>query len=58
MKSSELIRFAEKEGWQFKRQAGSHRAYEKDGEILIIPFHGAKEVSTGTCQKILKTIKK
>jgi predicted RNA binding protein YcfA (HicA-like mRNA interferase family) len=35
----------------------SHRHYEKNGKILIIPFHGAKEVPTGTCNKILRQIK-
>jgi len=58
MKSTELFKIAEQEGWKFRRQAaGSHRAYEKDGKMLIIPFHGAKEVPTGTCKKILKIIK-
>jgi len=57
MKSTELTRFAEQEGWQIKRQAGSHRVYEKNGKMIIIPFHGSKEVPTGTAKKILKTIK-
>ncbi|GHV11754.1 hypothetical protein FACS1894162_7380 [Bacteroidia bacterium] len=58
MKSSELIRIAIKYGWKLVEQDGtSHRDYEKDGKRLIIPFHGAKEVPTGTCSKILKTIK-
>jgi predicted RNA binding protein YcfA (HicA-like mRNA interferase family) len=58
MKSSELIRIAKFYGWTLFDQDGtSHRAYEKDGKKVIIPFHGAKEVPTGTCSKILKIIK-
>lgn len=58
MKSSELNRIAIKYGWKFICQNGtSHKHYEKDGNILIIPFHGTKEVPTGTCNKILKQIK-
>ncbi|MDR1716533.1 MAG: type II toxin-antitoxin system HicA family toxin [Prevotella sp.] len=58
MKSRELNRLAVKSGWKFISQdATSHRTYEKDGKFLIIPYHGAKEVPTGTCNKILKTIK-
>jgi len=59
VKSTELHRIAVKYGWVLIRQDGtSHRIYEKNGEILVIPYHGAKEVPTGTCNKILKTIKK
>ncbi len=58
MKSSELNRIAVKYGWRLIGQDGtSHRHYEKDGKVLIIPYHGAKEVPTGTCSKILRQIK-
>jgi len=59
MKSSELIRVAQKYGWKFSMQDGtSHREYVKNGKKIIIPYHGAKEVPTGTCKSILKIIKK
>ena len=59
MKSSELIRIAQKYGWKLSAQDGtSHREYEKNGEKIIIPYHGAKEVPTGTCKHILKIIKR
>jgi len=29
----------------------------KNGKKIIIPFHGSKEVPTGTCNKILKKIR-
>ena len=58
MKSSELVRIAKQYGWRLLEQDGtSHRAYEKNGKKVIIPFHGSKEVPTGTCSKILKIIK-
>ena len=59
MKSSELHRKAIKSGWVLLYQDGtSHRFYEKEGEVLCIPYHGSKEVPTGTCIKILKIINK
>jgi predicted RNA binding protein YcfA (HicA-like mRNA interferase family) len=59
MKSSELIRIAQEYGWRLSKQDGtSHRGYEKDGRKIIIPFHGSKEVPTGTCKRILKLIRK
>jgi len=58
VKSSELIRIANKYGWILTAQKGtSHREYEKNGRKVVIPFHGSKEVPTGTCSKILKIIK-
>jgi predicted RNA binding protein YcfA (HicA-like mRNA interferase family) len=58
MKSRELNRIAVKHGWKLIRQDGtSHRHYEKGGQILIIPYHGAKEVPIGTSNGILKIIK-
>jgi predicted RNA binding protein YcfA (HicA-like mRNA interferase family) len=57
MKSSELNRKAVQAGWKFLYQDGtSHRYYEKEGKVICIPFHGSKEVSTGTCNKILKEL--
>lgn len=58
MKSSELNRLAIKYGWILvKQNSSSHRHYEKDGRILIIPYHGSKEVPTGTSKRIIKQIK-
>ena len=54
----ELIKIAKQYGWKLVEQDGtSHRVYEKNEKKIIIPFHGAKEVPTGTCSKILKIIK-
>jgi len=58
MKSSELNRFAVRYGWTLLYQDGtSHRYYEKNEETICIPYHGAKEVPTGTCHKILKVLR-
>jgi Predicted periplasmic or secreted lipoprotein len=58
MKYSELIRIAIQYGWSLVQQdCTSHRVYMKDGKKIIIPFHGSKEVPTGTCNKILKKIR-
>ena len=58
MKSSELDRIARRYGWKLSNQDGtSHREYKKKGESIVIPFHGSKEVPTGTCKSILKKIK-
>jgi len=58
MKSSELIRIAQQYGWKLTNQdATSHRGYERNGKTVVIPFHGSKEVPTGTCKNILKIIK-
>jgi predicted RNA binding protein YcfA (HicA-like mRNA interferase family) len=42
-------------GWKLLRQDGtSHCLYEKAGKTIVVPYHGAKEVPTGICNKILK----
>jgi predicted RNA binding protein YcfA (HicA-like mRNA interferase family) len=55
LKSTELHRIITRNGWRLLRQDGtSHCLYEKNGKIIIVPYHGAKEVPTGICNKILK----
>jgi predicted RNA binding protein YcfA (HicA-like mRNA interferase family) len=58
MKSSELDRRVRQAGARFLYQdASSHRYYEFKGHVFGVPYHGAKEVPTGTCKDILKIIK-
>ena len=52
MKSNELHRLIQSQGWKIKRQSGSHVIYEKDGKIYPVPLHGSKEVHTGIEMKI------
>ena len=54
MKSSELHRLILKNGWQKVRQAGSHVIYEKDGKVVSVPYHGAKEMGTGIANKFIR----
>ena len=55
MKSSEFHRKLVKGGCKFiKQDATSHRHYEKDGELIIVPYHGSDEVGKGLARKILK----
>lgn len=59
MKSSELDRKVRRSGAKFLYQdASSHKYYEFNGTVFGVPYHGAKEVPTGTCNKILKIIGK
>jgi len=58
MKSSELDRRVRRAGAKFLYQDGSiHKYYKLKGVVFGVPFHGAKEVPTSTCKKILKIIK-
>jgi len=58
MKSSELDRRARQAGAKFLYQdSSSHKYYEFNGHVFGIPYHGAKEVPTGTCKHILKIIR-
>lgn len=56
MKCSELYRILQKDGWYKDSQKGSHIKMKhkiKKGAIYV-PFHGSKEVATGTADHILK----
>ena len=56
MKSSELVRKFQNAGWIEVRQTGSHKIFKdpKTGQVIPVPFHGAKEMGTGLARKILK----
>lgn len=56
MKAKELEKLVIEKGWYIDRQQGSHRIY-KHGEIkgiVVIPFHGSKDLPKGTERSILK----
>ncbi|MDR2680375.1 MAG: type II toxin-antitoxin system HicA family toxin [Tannerella sp.] len=58
MKSRELDKKVQQSGAKFLYQdASSHKYYELNGLVFSVPYHGAKEVPSGTCAKILKIIK-
>ncbi|MFN4146195.1 MAG: type II toxin-antitoxin system HicA family toxin [Runella sp.] len=54
MKSSELHRLIQKNGWVMIRSSGSHYIYEKNGKTYPVPFHGSKEVFEPLRKKIVK----
>lgn len=53
MKSSELHRLIQKNGWQKFRQRGSHIIYIKDGKkSKPVPYHGSDEVGHKTEKEV------
>ena len=56
MKSSELLRLLEKDGWFSVSQKGSHIKMKHASKvgIIIFPNHGSKEVGKGLEKKIKK----
>jgi predicted RNA binding protein YcfA (HicA-like mRNA interferase family) len=56
MKSSELLRLLQKDGWLIVRSSGSHlimKHTEKEGTITF-PYHASEEVKKGLLSAILK----
>ena len=49
-----VIDLLKKNGFVFKSQKGSHIKFEKDGRIVVVPYHGSKGVEKGTYYNILK----
>jgi predicted RNA binding protein YcfA (HicA-like mRNA interferase family) len=47
------------DGWFVVRQTGSHHIMKHDVKtnLVSVPFHGSKELSTGMLRKILKDAK-
>lgn len=55
MKYSELHKKIKRGGWKFlKQDSTSHRHYIKNGVIIVIPYHGAKEVGKSLEHRLLK----
>ena len=56
MKSSELLRILQKDGWYRVSHEGSHILMKhpiKQGKISF-PYHGSKEVGKGLLKRLLK----
>lgn len=56
MKTDEVIKFIEDDGWQMVRQKGSHIQFKhpvKKGTVTI-PYHGNKDVPRWLESSILK----
>ena len=56
MKALELEKWIKTMGWYFIRQTGSHKIYKHEiiKGIIVIPFHGTKDLPKGTEISILK----
>ncbi|MDL1514552.1 type II toxin-antitoxin system HicA family toxin [Yersinia pestis] len=55
MKSSELIKLLETNGWKFMRVKGSHHQFKHpDFAAVITVPHPKKDVKPGTLRQILK----
>ena len=56
MKPVDLERMIKKSGWYFDHQTGSHRIYKHTlvVGIIVIPFHGSKELPKGPHKVFLK----
>lgn len=39
MRAQEAIKRLKREGWKEIRQAGSHKIFEKDGRLIVVPDH-------------------
>jgi predicted RNA binding protein YcfA (HicA-like mRNA interferase family) len=50
----ELCRILELNGWTLLKIRGSHRKYEKAGNLITVPVHSNKPLKKGTLSKILK----
>jgi len=56
MNALELEKLIKSKGWFFIRQNGSHKIFKHDmiEGIVVIPFHGSKDLPKGTESSILK----
>lgn len=52
MKTKDLIKLLEKNGWKFKRHGGNHDIYEKDGVTEAIVRH--KETDEELAKAIIR----
>ena len=59
MNAKQAEKLVKQKGWFFVRQNGSHMIYKhKDFKgIVVIPFHGKKDLTKGTLNSILKQAK-
>ncbi|HYF23191.1 MAG TPA: type II toxin-antitoxin system HicA family toxin [Caulobacteraceae bacterium] len=54
MKSADVIRRLEVDGWAVARRRGSHVTLKKDGvaHLITVPVHGAKDLTPGVLKSI------
>lgn len=56
MKSSELLRILQRDGWFTVTQTGSHlkMIHPIKNGFIMVPFHGSQEMGKGLEKKLLK----
>ena len=56
MTAKQIEKLVKNNGWYLDRQKGSHKIYKHEtiSGIVVIPFHGKKDLPKGTEQSILK----
>ena len=56
MTAKQIEKLIKKKGWYFVRQNGSHKMYKHEAitGIVVIPFHGKKDIPKGTLKSIHK----
>ncbi len=53
--ASELSKFIQKQGFEFKRQKGSHMFFQhEDGRTTVIPNNKGEKIGEGLLLKIIK----
>lgn len=53
IKSKDVIKILKKEGFEIKRQSGTHVILRNDGKIVVVPIHH-KTIPIGTLKSIEK----
>ncbi len=55
VKSRQIIKIAERLGFLFTRQKGSHAIYRRaDGKRITVPVHGGQDIAEDIFYQILK----
>lgn len=59
LKAKDLVRVAERAGFVFRRQKGSHAVYfrKEDGARVVIPMHSGRDIKMKTLSGILDDMK-
>jgi predicted RNA binding protein YcfA (HicA-like mRNA interferase family) len=52
MNAKEVEKILKKNGFHLKSTAGSHKKYVKDNKIVIVPYHGTKDINIKTLKSI------
>jgi predicted RNA binding protein YcfA (HicA-like mRNA interferase family) len=57
-RSKELARIAQRLGFEFRRQAGSHAIYvrARDQRRVVIPMHAARDIKRKTLRAIIEDL--